>query len=104
MSLSVRVYIPQAEVDRFTEWSRHVVFGPSTLGQHVRMHVFKPSACEEPEQQAQALSIQLALLRAMRLQPSTKVEICVKGWGMTEPVKAALQGLPEWSNTTVKHV
>ncbi len=92
----------QAEVDRFTEWFRHAQLGPNT-DNCVAMHVFKPYKCE-PRDQPQALSIQLALLRAVKLQPGTRVNICVNGWTDTKALKAVLkQGMPDWPDKTVAY-
>ncbi len=64
------------------------------------MHVFRPPKCE-PQDQTQPLSIQLALLRALRLQPGTCVEVRVSDWTLTQQVIQALSGLPHWPNATL---
>lgn len=90
----------QDAVVKLRDWFQHALIGSRTWRGVVRMHVFKPSKCQD---QAQALSIQLALLRAVRLEPGTRVEVRLSGWKLKESVVVALQGLPESAGTLHLH-
>ncbi len=98
--MPVRLVVSQAVVDRLKHWCQHVLFAPRTWQGEVCIHVCKPKNCKD---QVQALSMQLALMQAVRLQPGTRVEVRFSGWRLTESIVQALQGLPAWAGTLHFH-
>ncbi len=97
--MCVCVCVYQVDLARFKQWLQHIQWAAlSPTGPTAKLYVTVP-ACGTGDPM-RLLTTQLQLLESLRLQSGTRVELRLSKWQLTQPVIAALQGLPHWPHCT----